>query len=253
MRLSGRPPRSVSRSRAGRPRKFRTLWTHSHPDWQQGFGAEHLSIDGLECSNAKGSPGRHVRMDEGRWQIPNSVFGRTSRILTAFDSMMALSSWYIHKLIVNLPLMESETQRKTHAGGCPRLGITRAQTQCFPIGPGASAELHIVDVLDLPRLFALGPTRWAGGAALPKLDAPERRQTQRGVDQQRRLSICPKRQRLSAYLYFSMSNLPCSSTMILIASRACKLPMTPVTAPRMPVSSQLGAAPGDGGFGKRQR
>lgn len=48
-------------------------------------------------------------------------------------------------------------------------------------------------------------------------------------------------------------NLPCNPTMTLIASNACKLPMTPVTAPKIPVSSQLGAASEDGGLGKRQR
>jgi len=48
-------------------------------------------------------------------------------------------------------------------------------------------------------------------------------------------------------------NLPCNPTMSLIASSACKLPTTPVTAPKIPVSSQLGVASEDGGFGKRQR
>jgi len=80
---------------------------------------------------------------------------------------------------------------KTHVGGYPRCGIlARVQTQRLPIGPGTSAELHIVDVLDLPHPFTLNPTRRAGGAALPKFDAPKRGYAQRGVDQQRRLVIC---------------------------------------------------------------
>ena len=66
--------------------------------------------------------------------------------------------------------------KKTHVGGYPRCGITaRVQTQRFPIGPWTSAELHIVDVLNLAHLFALGPTRRAGSAALPQFDAAERR------------------------------------------------------------------------------
>lgn len=54
MRLSGRPPQSASRFRAGTLRKFRILETDIHLGRQQGCGAEHLSIDGLECSNAMG-------------------------------------------------------------------------------------------------------------------------------------------------------------------------------------------------------
>jgi len=36
--------------------------------------------------------GFHIRMDEGMWQIPNSVLGLTSRILTDLDAITFLSS-----------------------------------------------------------------------------------------------------------------------------------------------------------------
>ena len=86
---------------------------------------------------------------------------------------------------------EPDKENKTHIGGYPRCGITASvQTQSFPIGPGTSAELHIVDVLDLPHLFTLGPTRRARSTALPQFDAPERWYAQRGVDQQGRLFVC---------------------------------------------------------------
>jgi hypothetical protein len=100
--------------------------------------------------------------------------------------------------------LKPEKQKPTHVGGYPRCGITaRVQTQRFPIAPGTSAELHIVDVLDLPHLFTLGPTRRAGSAALPKFDAPERRYAQRGVDQQGRLLfICKLPPRTPVFYFF---------------------------------------------------
>ncbi len=49
---------------------------------------------------------------------------------------------------------------------------------------------------------------------------------------------------------------PCSAPkprISLSTSSACKVPMTPAAAPRMPVSEQEGAVPGGGGSGNRQR
>lgn len=49
------------------------------------------------------------------------------------------------------------------------------------------------------------------------------------------------------------SGVPYNPVIILIASSACKFPITPVTAPNMPVSLHDPRNSGAGGFGKMQR
>lgn len=53
------------------------------------------------------------------------------------------------------------------------------------------------------------------------------------------------------YAAVPMVDIPCNPVMILMASRACMLPMIPVTAPRIPVSAHDPVISGEGGLGNR--
>jgi hypothetical protein len=125
-------------------------------------------------------------MDKGKWQIPNSVLGLTSMILTDLDEMMSLSSCCSSAPL--LFLNEAGPQR-AHVGRYSGIGCTRTQTQAFPIWPVPSAELHVVDTLDCTHLLALRTACGATSTPLSKLDTSERRRSQRGVYQHRRRPI----------------------------------------------------------------
>lgn len=135
-------------------------------------------------------------MDHGRWQIPNSVLGLTSMILTDLDAMMSLSSCY-----PSAPLfLNKVSQPSAHVGFYSRFGSTRLQTQVFPIGPVPSAELHIVDILDRAYFLALITACRATSPPLSKLDASERRRCQRRVDQQGRWPIFTETHTTTAFV-----------------------------------------------------
>src|SRR6266852_3458850 len=90
-------------------------------------------------------------------QYPNRLLG----FYDAPELLQTSSPKYDMVMIISLPCPITRAlgnRTKTHVGGYPRCGITaRVQTQRFPIGPGTSAELHIVDILDLAHLFTLDP------------------------------------------------------------------------------------------------
>ena len=124
-------------------------------------------------------------MDKGKWQIPNSVLGLTSMILTDLDEMMSLSS-----CCSSAPLFLNKAgPQRAHVSRYSGFGSTRTKTQVFPIRPVSPAELHVVDTLDRAHFQALCTTCGASSPPLSKLDASERRRSQRGVYQQRRRPI----------------------------------------------------------------
>lgn len=158
-----------------------------------------MGIDGVRVFVQGGSESAGTRTD-GRRQMtdPEFCFGSNvqnpNRLLRFHDAPELLriheegggdpSTWPVFLGGFWFPRRQKKKKRKSaHVGRYPRFAVTGVQTQSFPIWSGSSADLHIVDVLHLSHLLTFGTTRRTSNTAFPKLDAPEGRYAQRGINQ----------------------------------------------------------------------
>ena len=157
-----------------------------------------MEIDGARVFEQGGNKSAATRTD-GRRQMtdPKFCFGSNVQnpngLLRFHDAPELLrnheegggdpSTWPVFRRVL-VPQKQGKNKKKSaHAGRYPRFAVTGVQTHSFPIWPGSSAELHVVDILDLSHLLTFGTTRRASNAAFSKLDAPEGRYAQRSINQ----------------------------------------------------------------------
>src|SRR6266702_3540575 len=105
----------------------------------------------MECFGHPKGRISHIRMDQGRRQIPNSVLGLTSRILTDLDAIMSLSS-----CCSSAPLFLN----KGWPAECPRwpLLLIRQYQVADPTFPNPACPLRRTAHSRYPRSYPLsGP------------------------------------------------------------------------------------------------